>query len=126
MPSHSKCKRTEIIDEEEDFKENDAEEIEEETEQDAKKQTKKRLEEVIKKYGTENVKGIMDGVILYENGVVHCGHPSCKFTGSAILFVNALKKISKSFLLQVPVQNHSNEHLYIGLSDGLNFLILFD
>ena len=38
----------------------------------------------------------------------------------------ALKKISKSFLLQVPIRSQSNEHLYIGLSDGLNFLILFD
>lgn len=38
----------------------------------------------------------------------------------------SLKKISKSFLLQVPVNNGSNEHLYIGLSDRFSFLILFD
>ncbi|MBI3590320.1 MAG: PAS domain-containing sensor histidine kinase [Candidatus Melainabacteria bacterium] len=37
-----------------------------------------------------------------------------------------LKKISKSYLLKVPVQNGSNEHLYIGMSDLLTFLVLFD
>ena len=37
-----------------------------------------------------------------------------------------LRKIYKSFLLQVPFQNNSNEHLYIGLSDSFCFLILFD
>lgn len=37
-----------------------------------------------------------------------------------------LKKISKSYLLQVPVENNKNEHLYIGLSDKLNFLVVFD
>lgn len=37
-----------------------------------------------------------------------------------------LKRIAKSYLLQVPVQNKSNEQIYIGLSDWLCFLILFD
>jgi len=37
-----------------------------------------------------------------------------------------LKKISKSYLLKLPIQNNSNEHIYIGLSDLLCFLILFD
>ena len=37
-----------------------------------------------------------------------------------------LRRISKSYLLQVPVKNHSNEQLFIGLSDLLSFLILFD
>ena len=37
-----------------------------------------------------------------------------------------LKKISKSYLLKLPIQNVSNEHIYIGLSDLLCFLILFD
>ena len=37
-----------------------------------------------------------------------------------------LKRISKSYLLQIPVNNCFNEHLYIGLSDVLCFLILFD
>lgn len=37
-----------------------------------------------------------------------------------------LKKVSKSFLLQLPLHNNSNENLYIGLSDTLSFLILFD
>ena len=36
----------------------------------------------------------------------------------------SLKKISKSYVLEV--QMSSNEHLYIGLSDLLSFLILFD
>lgn len=37
-----------------------------------------------------------------------------------------LRRISKSYLLQIPVNNNFNEHLYIGLSDCLCFLILFD
>ena len=38
-----------------------------------------------------------------------------------------LKKINKSFLLSVPLQNRaSNEQLYIGLSDLMAFLVLFD
>ena len=37
-----------------------------------------------------------------------------------------LKKISKSYLLKLPIQNNSNEHIYIGISDLLCFLILFD
>ncbi|MBI2996011.1 MAG: PAS domain-containing sensor histidine kinase [Candidatus Melainabacteria bacterium] len=37
-----------------------------------------------------------------------------------------LKKISKSYLLKVPLEVQSNEHLYIGLSDLLSFLVLFD
>lgn len=38
----------------------------------------------------------------------------------------ALKKISRSYLLQVPTHEVKNERLYIGLSDFLCFLILFD
>ena len=38
----------------------------------------------------------------------------------------ALKKISNSYLLQLPTRNKTNEHIYIGLSDLLCFLILFD
>lgn len=38
----------------------------------------------------------------------------------------ALKKITSSYLLSVPVQSQNNEHLYIGMSDLLTFLILFD
>lgn len=37
-----------------------------------------------------------------------------------------LKKISKSYLLRVPILEQGNECLYIGLSDLLTFLILFD
>lgn len=37
-----------------------------------------------------------------------------------------LKKISRSYLLSVPVPNNTNEHLYVGLSDSLSFLIMFD
>src|SRR3990167_9315447 len=37
-----------------------------------------------------------------------------------------LRKISKSYLLTVPLSLQSNECLYIGLSDLLTFLILFD
>lgn len=37
-----------------------------------------------------------------------------------------LKKISNSYLLKAPLQRQSNEHLYIGLSDSLAFLVLFD
>lgn len=37
-----------------------------------------------------------------------------------------LRKISKSYLLTVPLQAQNNERLYIGLSDLLTFLILFD
>ena len=36
-----------------------------------------------------------------------------------------LKKMSKSYLLSVPIPYQSNEHLYVGLSDLLSFLILF-
>lgn len=36
-----------------------------------------------------------------------------------------LKRISKSYLLQIPIQNEANEHLYIGLSDLLSFLVMF-
>lgn len=38
----------------------------------------------------------------------------------------SLKKLSSSYLLQVPVQSNNNEHIYIGLSDLLSFMILFD
>ncbi len=37
-----------------------------------------------------------------------------------------LKKISKSYLLKLPIENESNEHIYIGLSDLFCFLMLFD
>ena len=37
-----------------------------------------------------------------------------------------LRKISKSYLLRVPISEQGNECLYIGLSDLLTFLILFD
>lgn len=37
-----------------------------------------------------------------------------------------LKRISKSYLLKVPLDSLNNEDLYIGLSDKLAFLILFD
>lgn len=37
-----------------------------------------------------------------------------------------LRKISKSFLLQVPLSCENNEQLYIGISDYFSFLILFD
>ena len=38
----------------------------------------------------------------------------------------ALKKMSNSYLLQVPLNSINNEHLYVGLSDSFSFLILFD
>lgn len=38
----------------------------------------------------------------------------------------ALKRVSKSYLLQVPVLSEFNEQFYIGLSDSLCFLVLFD
>ncbi len=38
----------------------------------------------------------------------------------------SLKKITKSYVLKVPVLSQSNESLYIGISDLLTFLILFD
>lgn len=38
----------------------------------------------------------------------------------------SLRKISKSFLLQVPLSCENNEQLYIGISDYFSFLILFD
>jgi hypothetical protein len=37
----------------------------------------------------------------------------------------SLKKITKSYFLNVPLGN-TNEHLYIGLSEFLSFLIIFD
>lgn len=37
-----------------------------------------------------------------------------------------LKKLSNSYLLEVPVQSNSSEQLYIGLSDLMSFLVLFD
>lgn len=37
-----------------------------------------------------------------------------------------LRRVSSSYLLKVPFQNAGNEHLYIGMSDLLTFLILFD
>ena len=42
------------------------------------------------------------------------------------IFELGLKKISKSYLLSIPLPNLNNEHIYIGLSDVLSFLILFD
>lgn len=38
----------------------------------------------------------------------------------------SLRKITKSYVLKVPVLSQSNESLYIGVSDVLTFLILFD
>ena len=38
----------------------------------------------------------------------------------------ALKKISKLYHLQIPLNNSLSEQLYIGLSDSLCFLVLFD
>ena len=38
----------------------------------------------------------------------------------------SLKKISSSYLLKLPIGNNSNEHLYLGISDLLSFLVLFD
>jgi len=37
-----------------------------------------------------------------------------------------LNKITNSYLLKVPIHNQSNEHLYIGLSDVLSFMVVFD
>src|SRR3989338_6860147 len=37
-----------------------------------------------------------------------------------------LNKITNSYLLKVPIHNQSNEHLYIGLSDMLSFMVVFD
>ncbi|OGI18921.1 MAG: hypothetical protein A3B68_06795 [Candidatus Melainabacteria bacterium RIFCSPHIGHO2_02_FULL_34_12] len=37
-----------------------------------------------------------------------------------------LRKISDSYLLRVPLSDESNEHLYIGISDLLSFLVIFD
>ena len=42
------------------------------------------------------------------------------------IFELGLKRISKSYLLNVPLENLNNEHIYIGLSDVLSFVILFD
>ena len=38
----------------------------------------------------------------------------------------SLKKISNSYLLKLPLRSYSNEHIYVGLSDLLSFLVLFD
>lgn len=38
----------------------------------------------------------------------------------------ALKKISDSYLLKLPLKSLTNEHVYVGLSDLLCFLVLFD
>ena len=37
-----------------------------------------------------------------------------------------LRKIAQSYLLKLPINNQTNENLYIGLSDSLTFLVLFD
>lgn len=38
----------------------------------------------------------------------------------------SLKKLSKSYLLSIPINNGTDEHMYLGLSDLMCFLILFD
>ena len=52
--------------------------------------------------------------------------PAFLVQGNKAISNLTLKKISKSYLLKLPIQNNSNEHIYIGLSDLLCFLILFD
>ncbi len=42
------------------------------------------------------------------------------------IFELGLKRISKSYLLNVPLPSINNENIYIGLSDVLSFVILFD
>lgn len=52
--------------------------------------------------------------------------PAFLVQGNKIISNLTLKKISQSYLLKLPIQNNNNEHIYIGLSDLLCFLILFD
>ena len=52
--------------------------------------------------------------------------PAFLIQGNKAIPSLSLKKISQSYLLKLPIQNNSNEHIYIGLSDLLCFLILFD
>lgn len=53
-------------------------------------------------------------------------HTSFLVHGSKNISSLSLKKLASSYILQVPVQNLNNEHIYIGLSDLLSFMILFD
>ena len=38
----------------------------------------------------------------------------------------SLKRIYKSYLLKIPIENYINEHMYVGMSDMFSFLVLFD
>ncbi len=66
----------------------------------------------------------LDG--LLKNFFKDYEQPAFLVQGNKAISNLMLKKISKSYLLKLPIQNNSNEHIYIGLSDLLCFLILFD
>ena len=66
----------------------------------------------------------LDG--LLKNFFKDYEQPAFLVQGSKAIPNLMLKKISKSYLLKLPIQNSSNEHIYIGLSDLLCFLVLFD
>ncbi len=53
-------------------------------------------------------------------------HSSFLLHADTLIDEVVLKKTNKSYLLSIPLKSKSNEQLYIGISDLLSFLILFD